>query len=346
MNQVINLFKIWEQNNYFQSSDFDYFLIEEKQKFLLSNLGNNEIFFETKAKLLIDSINELMLIFDQLKLPNFEHNLTTLWNFWLPRAMDLGKKKSASDKPFIQGILGSQGVGKTTLTTILHLLLKKLGYSTIGFSLDDFYLTHAQRELLKQEDSRFIWRGPPGTHDVELGIKVLNNLLNCQYPVEIPSFDKSLFNGDGDRQNTPILIHKADIILFEGWFVGVMPIEKDIFENNPPNPIITPEDIKFAQEVNEKLKTYLPLWEKLDNLMILYPADYRWSLDWRKEAEHKMIAEGKTGMNDTQIEEFVNYFWKSLHPELFIKPLKKNNLVIEINYDHSIGDILNNYLTG
>jgi pantothenate kinase-related protein Tda10 len=41
--------------------------------------------------------------------------------------------------------------------------------------------------------------------------------------------------------------------------------------------------------------------------------------------------------------EFVEYFWKSLHPELFITPLTRNpdwvNLVIEINPDHSIGAI-------
>ncbi|MGB5594945.1 MAG: glycerate kinase, partial [Crocosphaera sp.] len=83
---------------------------------------------------------------------------------------------------------------------------------------------------------------------------------------------------------------------------------------------------------------YLPLWELLDRLMILYPIDYRFSKKWRKEAEQKMISSGKPGMNEQQIEDFVNYFWKALHPELFITPLAQNpnlvDLVITIDANH------------
>jgi D-glycerate 3-kinase len=47
-------------------------------------------------------------------------------------------------------------------------------------------------------------------------------------------------------------------------------------------------------------------------------------------------------MTDAEIESFVNYFWRSLHPELFINPLIESSavdLVIEINADHSFGKI-------
>jgi D-glycerate 3-kinase len=56
-----------------------------------------------------------------------------------------------------------------------------------------------------------------------------------------------------------------------------------------------------------------------------------------------MIAAGKSGMSDSEIEQFVNYFWLSLHPELFIKPLVESpklvDLVIEVNSDHSFGAV-------
>jgi D-glycerate 3-kinase len=56
-----------------------------------------------------------------------------------------------------------------------------------------------------------------------------------------------------------------------------------------------------------------------------------------------MIATGKSGMTDAQVDRFVEYFWQSLHPELFITPLTKNpshvDLVVEINPDHTIGSI-------
>ena len=124
--------------------------------------------------------------------------------------------------------------------------------------------------------------------------------------------------------------------------MGVRPIDLSNFDHPPP-PINTFEDRKFAIDMNTRLQEYLPLWDKLDRLIILYPVDYRLSKQWRKDAEHQMIATGKTGMTDLQIEQFVEYFWKSLHPELFIKPLIQNShrvdLIVEINRDRSIGNI-------
>ncbi|MDY7024311.1 MAG: glycerate kinase, partial [Cyanobacteriota bacterium] len=108
-------------------------------------------------------------------------------------------------------------------------------------------------------------------------------------------------------------------------------------------PIITESDRQFARDINQKLQDYVPLWNCLDRLMVLNPVDYRLSKQWRKQAEHEMIATGKSGMTDTEIEQFVDYFWKSLHPELFITPLVQNpqlaDLVVDINADHSIGQI-------
>jgi len=79
------------------------------------------------------------------------------------------------------------------------------------------------------------------------------------------------------------------------------------------------------------------------SLCVLYSEDYRLSKQWRKEAEHQMIATGKTGMSDQEIDRFVEYFWKALHPELFIKPLTNNaDLVVEIKCDRSLGKIYHN----
>ncbi|MDJ0509871.1 MAG: glycerate kinase [Crocosphaera sp.] len=261
-----------------------------------------------------------------------------LWQFWLPLAIKLSEEKSKQKYPFIQGILGGQGTGKTTLSKILCIILKQLGYQTVTLSIDDFYKTYEERQKLHTNDPRFIWRGPPGTHDIALGIKTLEQLKAPDYsqPIFIPRFDKSLWNGQGDRIK-PDIISQPDIVLFEGWFVGVFPINETEF-NHSPSPIKTEKDIQFAKDINQQLKAYLPLWNQLDSLMILYPQDYRLSKKWRKEAEQKMILSGKTGMNEQQIDEFVNYFWKALHPQLFITPLIQNqnlvDLVITIDANH------------
>ena len=259
---------------------------------------------------------------------------TSVEKLWLPLSLDLATKQKQLDRTFIQGILGSQGTGKTTLCKILQHILNYLGFSTVTLSIDDLYLTYAERQTLQQQDPRLIWRGPPGTHDLTLGLETINRCLqDDSTEILMPRFDKSAFNGAGDR-TSPETISKPDILLFEGWFVGVQPLKE--YPHTFPSPIVTEEDKQFAKDNNERLMTYLSLWDKLDSLIVLYPKDYRLSKQWRREAEQKMIATGKTGMSDEECDRFVEYFWKALHPELFIKPLTQTaDLVIEIKSDRT-----------
>ena len=267
--------------------------------------------------------------------------LAVLCDLWLPLSIKLATHRQALGRPLIQGILGGQGTGKTTMCQVLSLILQQLGYRTLSLSLDDLYKSYSDRLILTQQDPRLILRGPPGTHDLDLGLKVLEQIRQGESPVRVPRFDKSAYHGAGDR-TTPEIVENIDIVLFEGWFVGVRPIDPDVFNHAPP-PIVTEEDRVFARDMNQRLSDYLPLWERLDSLMVLYPTDYRCSMTWRKQAEQQMIAAGKLGMSDAQIEEFVNYFWRSLHPELFITPLVKSptavDLVIAINPDHSVSAV-------
>ncbi|MEG4625411.1 glycerate kinase [Microcoleus sp. w1-18aA5] len=291
--------------------------------------------------------------------------LETLWNLWLPLAMQLSAAKQSLNRPLIQGILGVQGTGKTTLCQVLRLILGKLGYSTVSLSLDDLYKTYADRQQLQKADPRLIWRGPPGTHDIDLGIAVLDKLrasqthnlaavdnpkLDALQPdlinknIEIPRFDKSAYGGAGDRSQ-PEIISGADIVLFEGWFVGVNPVvdaKLSEFLADAPFPISTESDCQYARDMNAKLHDYLPLWNRLDGLMVLYPQDYRLSQVWRNQAEREMMAAGKSGMSEAEINRFVEYFWKALHPELFIKSMLEGDrvdLVIEILGDRTVGKI-------
>jgi D-glycerate 3-kinase len=270
--------------------------------------------------------------------------LLSLWNLWLPLAMQLASFRQQLGRPLIQGILGGQGTGKTTLAAVLRLILSHLAYRTLSLSLDDLYKTYAERQRLKAKDPRLLWRGPPGTHDVELGRELLEQLRqpNQKHPILVPRFDKSAWGGAGDR-TTPETVEGVDVVLFEGWFVGVRPIDPAVFDGPTPALIQTLAERSFARDMNDRLKDYLPLWERLDRLMLLYPIDYRLSQQWRRQAEQQMIATGKSGMTDAQVDQFVEYFWRSLHPELFITPLTRNpswvDLVIEINPDHTTGAV-------
>ncbi len=81
---------------------------------------------------------------------------TTLKNLWLPIALDLATARQKSDRTFVQGILGGQGTGKSTLCIILKLILDYLGFSVANLSIDDLYLTYKERQELQIQDPRLI----------------------------------------------------------------------------------------------------------------------------------------------------------------------------------------------
>ncbi len=277
----------------------------------------------------------------RLPLPTapFERYLGLYWRLWLPLALTLKQARAAQAGPLIQGVLGGQGTGKTTLTLILRHILAVMGYRAVGLSIDDIYKTYRDRQALIQTDPRLRWRGPPGTHDIDLGLATLAQIRAAKpgEAVALPRFDKSLHGGEGDRA-APEWVPDVDILLFEGWFLGARPIDPAQFDR-APEPIVTEADRQFARDMNAELANYLPLWDCLDRLMVLCPADYRLSKQWRKDAEHQMKAQGKTGMSDATIDAFVDYFWRALHPELFIAALKRDgehvNLVVEIDRDRT-----------
>ncbi|PSN18696.1 glycerate kinase [filamentous cyanobacterium CCP5] len=284
----------------------------------------------------LDWLRRLQPTIDQLPLPPapITQYLPLLWQLWIPLALRLDRLYQSQAPPLIYGLLGGQGTGKTTLSRILQQLLRAMGRRMVGFSIDDIYKTYADRQQIRHQDPRLIWRGPPGTHDIALGVETLKQVRNSQGPVAFPRFDKSRHGGEGDRC-APEIIEAVDIVLFEGWFLGVRPLPAMDWRQ-APFPIQSESDRHFAQDMNDRLAAYVPLWDELDQLMVMIPEDYRLSQQWRLQAEQQMKAQGLSGMADEAVMAFVQYFWKALHPELFILPLREAewvDLVVEINAD-------------
>lgn len=284
----------------------------------------------------------------ELPLPgDWTDSIELMWTLWLPLALSIDraqrtKAARADTRLFVQGILGGQGTGKTTLAKVLRLLLNELGQQAAILSIDDLYLTYAERCELKRQDPRFVWRGPPGTHDISLGIQTLADISSAQpdEQVALPRFDKSLYGGKGDRTQ-PALAIAPTVVLFEGWCVGVQPLDEAAFADLSalPSPINTESDRLFAKDCNSQLSAYLPLWSYLDSLTVLRPEDYRLSQQWRQQAERQMISQGKSGLSESEIAAFVTYFWRALHPQLFIEPLTRSDridLIAIIHKDHKV----------
>jgi D-glycerate 3-kinase len=50
--------------------------------------------------------------------------------------------------------------------TLFRLLLEAKRKNLLSISLDDFYLPFEERKTLRLQNPKYIFRGPPGTHDV------------------------------------------------------------------------------------------------------------------------------------------------------------------------------------
>ena len=116
--------------------------------------------------------------------------------YFLPLALNIAELCHGS-RPLLVGINGCQGSGKSTLAHLLAAALEQLQVSAMALSLDDFYLTRADRQALaKSKHPLFATRGVPGTHDVALMKTTFDALLTAREDdgrtILVPVFNKAM----------------------------------------------------------------------------------------------------------------------------------------------------------
>ncbi|EGO26260.1 hypothetical protein SERLADRAFT_463124 [Serpula lacrymans var. lacrymans S7.9] len=284
-----------------------------------------------------------------------EHVLTHLENHrarFSTISSNSSPSSSAAPPPLFVGAQGPQGSGKTYLTSRLREALGKKGVRAVVMSLDDLYLTHeglvqvAGGNLDGSERTGNVLlkgRGLPGTHDVQLGTEVLGALKEINGAVgvdgegsfnkqgrtiELPSFEKSLFEGEGDRlprgegKGTVVSAPPTvDVVVLEGWCVGFYPVSDECLKRRWTGAKqaeggggggweegLTESDkasvrglmgvcemagvrMEDVEEVNEKLKAYVDWWQMLDMFLQIKPPEhspYAIIYKWRLQQEHNM----------------------------------------------------------
>jgi len=236
---------------------------------------------------------------------------------------DAVREWRAQQTPLVVGLCASQGAGKSTLCHQLKTLFEGEGRCVAVLSLDDLYLSHrARQDLASRVHPLFATRGVPGTHDVALGLRVLD-ALKAGEDARLPRFDKGsddpLPAAQWPQAGAP------DLILFEGWCVGV-PAQDETALIQPVNDLERHEDPAgvWRRAVNAALAgPYAELWARIDRQVFLAAPDFATVLRWRSEAERSVRGtSGRRAMDDAQVARFVQHYERLTHHALSVMPAR------------------------
>ncbi len=191
---------------------------------------------------------------------------------------------SSNETPLIF-VSGAQGIGKSTA---MNAIANAFDNQIAILGIDDFYLTKAERQALAKNISPlFETRGPPGTHDLNLLNKKIDELraTHSTSKTKIPSFDK-ISDDRKSEKNHHIFNGKAKAIIVEGWLVGANADIQSVTES-PMNEIENTESaVSWRKYQEEQLSgPYAELWSRSPHYFHLNAPSFETVLNWRIEQE-------------------------------------------------------------
>jgi len=266
--------------------------------------------------------------------------------FFEPLALHIAALKSRMSRPIVVGVNGAQGSGKSTLAAFFKYVLETgHGLRVAVLSIDDLYLTQGERRHLALGVHPLLaTRGVPGTHDVDLGIKVIDRLTRAGPGdiTPIPRFDKSADERYPEDQ-WDRFEGGADIVIFEGWCVGAR-AQDDASLALPVNRLEAEEDWQgiWRAYVNRQLEAvYPPLFSRIDCLVMLKVPDFDSVRRWRLLQEEKLAARvartasGSGIMEPHSLERFIMHYERLTRHMLAEMPARAD-AVLDLGRDHQV----------
>ena len=288
---------------------------------------------------------DLSEFIDRHRLPESYAMVAQQW--FSPVVEKIAVESKKTGKTFIVGINGSQGSGKSTLADYLALLLReKHQLNVVVLSIDDFYLSLKQRELLSKTIHPLLaTRGVPGTHDIPMALEVIRSLTEGTNRTRIPRFDKSVDDRcPEDEWDT--ITSSTDAIILEGWCVGAVPqTENELL--NDVNELEKEEDPDgvWRNYVNRQLgEVYQELFNLVDNWIMLKAPSFDCVYQWRLEQENKLRTsllnlpsetESNKVMNEGEVKRFIQHYQRIT--EHLLKTLPENSdILFELDENRNI----------
>jgi D-glycerate 3-kinase len=187
------------------------------------------------------------------------------------------QQESRSGRRPVIGLNGPVGAGKSTLARSLQQRFAAADLQLAVASIDDAYLPWQQRLEAMAGNPYGVNRVPPGSHDpaaLLAGIRPWRSGAN--HRLELPRFDKTLRDGQGDR--VAPWCGAADALLLEGWMLGCRPLPELQLSSNAVQEWkldLNTAELIWLQRCNQALGAYQPLWHELNQLLMLWPSDGR-----------------------------------------------------------------------
>ena len=258
--------------------------------------------------------------------------------FWI-------SKKANNKQPYFVGLAGGQGTGKTTISSLLEIILRKyFKLNVFKISIDDFYRTRKERfSLSKKVHPLLMTRGVPGTHDIKIMLDFFRKSKTKKFEsFKLPKFNKAI--DDRCKKNQWYTIKKRpDVVIFEGWCVGAR-AEKNSTIKKSINSLEKANDAQliWRNYVNKQLKTkYKKLYDQLDCLVYLKAKNFSLLQKWRLIQEKKLWLKNKNKKTNNKIMskgDVINFMqtYQRVTQNMFKFAPRYASVILNLNSNHQI----------
>jgi len=276
----------------------------------------------------------------------FKNKEKMIKSFLIPVSFWIGGKASKKN-PYIVGLGGGQGTGKTTISSIITIILRKyFKLNVFKISIDDFYKTRKERlSLAKKIHPFLITRGVPGTHDLNIILNFFKKTKSKNFrSLKLPRFNKAI-DDRCDKNLWYSVRKKPDVVIFEGWCVGAR-AEKNNTLKKSVNSLEKKDDIKliWRKFVNQQLKLkYKKLYDQLDCLLFLRANNFSLLQRWRLKQESKLRLK-KKGFRNNKImskKDLINFMqtYQRVTQNMLNYAPKYSSIILNLNRNHQIKSV-------
>ena len=225
-----------------------------------------------------------------------------VWGLALPLLSEAYNLNFCFSDRRIIGISALPGTGKTTLGKWLEAISLRLNFKIAVISIDDFYLPSEEMDYAIKDNPWGVSRGFPGSHSVNL---MKEKLLNWKTSgkLNVPVFDKSLRNGLGDRSHWRS--EDPDLLILEGWFLGITPLSLDINKQRGSNISLSSRELNYRIKIQSSLNEYLKVWNLIDRVWHLKPLKFEYMNLWKSNQEKEMFLKKGNALKEKKLDNFL-----------------------------------------